>query len=119
MQEPKKRQSKFLEFFKDYWNILLLLILILGIGIRIYYFNIEQAVWWDEAEYTSGAKLIGGKLPENVNYEFNPRRPFFLPLFWGIIFKLGGNEFILRFFQLLFSIVALFLTYLIGKEMYN
>ncbi len=116
----EERGEKFFKrIFKDPWLVLLVIILILGSAVRIYYINIDQAAWWDAADYLSGAKVIGGRIPVDYNYEFNPRRPFFLPLLWGGLYRLGFDELAINITELLFSIAAILLVYLVGKEMYD
>ena len=119
-KEVEKKKETVMKFLgnKDIHTYLLIALLIFAFILRLMYFNIDQAVWWDGADYLAGAKVIGQDLPLN-HYEFNPRRPFFLSVFWGFLYMLGGGETILRISILLFSIAGVWLTYLLGKEIYN
>lgn len=93
-------------------------ILILAIATRIPYTNTNQAVWWDSADYLSGAKEIGGKMNLET-YDLNPKRPFLLPLLWGILYRLGANETILQLSNITLSVLVVLFTYLIGRDLYN
>jgi len=100
------------------FTILLILILLFSFILRLMYFNDNTAEWWDSADYMVGAKEIAGKVDLD-NYELNPRRPFFLSLFWGALIFLGANDMVLHFSVLILSMLAVWFTYLIGKEIYN
>jgi len=115
----KLDKEKIKLWFKDPKNLLLVGILLFAAAIRIYYFfhTLDQPLWWDEADYTSTAKRIGLNL--DVNDVWYYRRTFFLPLLWAGLFALGGGETTLRLTELIFSISAVFLTYFVGKELFN
>ena len=83
-KEVEKKKETVMKFLgnKDIHTYLLIALLIFAFILRLMYFNIDQAVWWDGADYLTGAKVIGQDLPLN-HYEFNPRRPFFLSVFWA------------------------------------
>ncbi len=105
---------------KNKYVLILFGILIFALILRIWVFSItyNQPVWWDEGDYLSEAKRIGLSL-EHVKSLWYYRRPLFLPLFWGLIFKIGGSELALRLTELLFSFLTILFTYLLGKEMFN
>lgn len=113
-------ESKINKLIKDKYLLILLGILIFAFILRIWVFSItiNQPVWWDEADYLSEAKRIGLRL-EHVRNLWYYRRTFFLPLFWGFIYRLGGIETTLRFTEFLFSFLAVIFTYLVGKEIFN
>jgi len=92
-------------------------IVVLAIVIRLIYFSVNKAVWWDAADYLVWAKMIGKSL--DINYVFNPRRPFLLPLLWGLLYKIGFGEIALRVTEFFFSVIAVIATYFVGKIMYN
>ncbi len=100
------------------FTVLLMLILLFSFILRLMYFNDNTAEWWDSADYMVGAKEIAGKI-DLANYELSPRRPFFLSLFWGAFVFLGANDAVLHFSVLIFSMLAILMVYLIGKELYN
>ena len=113
-QEVKKNKLK--EFIKN--NLPIILIILLGFAIRLYYLILtkNQATWWDESEYLS----VGLHWFFGIPYELNPQRPPLLSLLEGILLKLGGTEFLLKFIlELIPSTLLIFISYLIVKEMYN
>lgn len=116
-------KEKINNILKNKYTLILLGILLVAFIVRIYFLTvtINQPVWWDEGDYLTVAKKIGKDLYPNFKLSelSNPRRPLFLPLLWGFIFKSGLGEQIIRFVQVTFSMFAVFLTYLIGKEMFN
>ncbi len=120
LEERKKNiKEKLKIFFKDKQNTILVIILLFAAILRVKYIFIDQAAWWDAADYLTFAKIIGGKIVNYAAYDFNPRRPFFLALVWGMLYRLGFNEIALQFTEFLFSMGIVFLTYLLGKELYN
>jgi hypothetical protein len=122
-EKIEKRKSRILEKFNRWLekegNKLFLGIFIFSIIVRLYFFfqTLDQAVWWDAGDYLSQAKYIGGLI--KFEYIFNPRRPFFLAVLWGTLFRLGFGETMLRITELLFSIFGILGMYLIGKKMFN
>ena len=100
------------------WSVLLILVLIFSFILRLIYFNDNTAIWWDSADYLTGAKEIAGKF-DLEHYELSPRRPFFLSVFWGALIFLGANDTMLHFSVLIFSMIAVWMTYLIGKDLYS
>lgn len=112
----EKRTQKFFNWLKNPYNLGFVLILIIGIIIRLYYFNINTGVWWDELEYLSTGKVYAGTL----DYALSPNRAIFFPLMLAVIFVLHGTEFWARvFLELLPSIGILVGTYLLGKELFD
>ena len=109
----------FLDWIKDNHNKIFLGIFLFAVIIRVYFFfkTLDQAVWWDAADYLTQAKYLAGNL--NFDYTFDPHRPFFLALLWGILFRIGFGEITLRFTELLFSIAAIPAIYLVGKSLFN
>lgn len=97
-------------------NLILIVILLFAIVIRLKYLTINQAVWYDEAEYLSTAKYWAFGHPE---YQLHFVRPPLLPFILAIFYKLGASELFFRTMILIFSIVAVLFTYIIGKELIN
>jgi len=122
-QDIVQRKNKLKKFFfgwvKDKYDLLFLAILIFAIIIRIYFFWVTktQPVWWDEADYLSFAKIIGKGL--SIDYVLSTTRPFFLQMLWALCFKMGLGEISLRLTELIFSILAIWAAYLIGKTIFN
>ncbi|HLC56859.1 MAG TPA: glycosyltransferase family 39 protein [Candidatus Nanoarchaeia archaeon] len=111
-----KEQKK--GFFSDKLNIIALVVISIGIIIRLYYLFVasHQPLWWDEAEMMLQAKHYAFNTP---NTGWFPYREPLLPLFWGLLFKIGASEFFIRLIETLFSIVAVIFTYLLGKEIFD
>jgi 4-amino-4-deoxy-L-arabinose transferase-like glycosyltransferase len=114
-----KRKEKISSWFKKKRNIWILIILILAIIIRIYFFvQVQgQAVWWDESDYLIKAKYYATGLARYE--EFSPRKPLLMSVFFAGLYLVGANEFVLRLTILLMSIFGVYLTYLVGKKLFN
>jgi len=102
-------------FFHDKYNLILLGILVLGLILRLIYFNVNQALWWDESEYLSIAKHWALNVPFDVSYV----RPPLFPVIAAFFYMLGANEFVLRLFMVVISMAGIYLTYLVAKELFN
>src|SRR3989344_8471650 len=97
-QTEKKR-----DFFEKYHLYIFFAILIFAFYLRLKYFNINTAIWYDEGSYLNMAKRIGLNL-SYLNDDYYFRRTFFIPLFFALIYKIFGNaEIWLRISELLFS----------------
>lgn len=105
----------FKKIFSDKYNLILIAVLLFGIIIRLKYLTINQAVWYDEAEYLSAAKGWAFGIPFQLHYV----RPPLLPFIWAVFYKLGAGELMFRVILLFFSLAGLWLTYLIGKMLFN
>lgn len=105
------------DFLRNKNKIFLIIILMIAFVLRLKYFNINTAIWWDEAEYLVMAK----------DFAFHPSwvswsavRPMLLPLIWSFFFKIGLGETTIRFFtEFIPSVLLVFVIYLLGKEIYN
>ena len=75
-----------------------------------------QPLWWDEADYLTTGKMFAGY---DLDFIISPRRTFLLPLLFAGILKLGLGELTGRLMMLLFSFAGVYLTYLVGREMYG
>ncbi|MCD4693960.1 glycosyltransferase family 39 protein [bacterium] len=106
------------KWFSNKYNLILILILLIALGIRLYYFYLtsDQALWWDEGEYLLKAKHWAF---DTSDFGWNPLREIFMSLVWAGLFKIGFGEVGLRFTELLFSFFGVYLTYLVGKEIFN
>jgi len=114
----KERKDKIKNWFKNPYNLALFGILILAIAIRLYFFTYTniQALWWDEAEYGLRAKSIAFSTPITG---WAAEREIIVPLFFALLLKLGGTETLLRFVQILVSMLTVFMTYLTISEISN
>jgi len=117
MEESKNLQDKVLEFLAKNSNLVLIVIIIFGFYLRLKYLDINAAVWWDEGEYLSIAK----EWAYGINYPISSVRQPLIPLFISFFYKIGVQSLtIIKFFVVLIpSVVVIFLTYLLGKELYN
>lgn len=113
--DGKRLKVQGYEFLKRNWIIIA--ILVLAFIIRLKYFNINSAIWWDEGDYLSLARKWAFGL--NTPLIWVAHRTFLLPLIWAGLLKIADSEFLLRISQLVFSMVGVFITYLLGKEMFN
>lgn len=75
----------------------------------------NQALWWDEADYMSIAKHYGLGTPEVAA----PWRARGMSLIFGIFYFLGANEIFQRLVVIAFSVAAVWITYIIGKEFFD
>ncbi len=115
-QEKQKVKHWIKEHIQDRWDIVFIIALLIGIGIRLYYLNINTAVWWDEGEYLATASHWAFNIPYGVNYH----RGILFPFLGAIFLKLRLGEAAIRFFLVFLpSIGSLILTYFLGKKMYN
>ncbi|HLD12043.1 MAG TPA: glycosyltransferase family 39 protein [Candidatus Nanoarchaeia archaeon] len=114
------RKQRFLSLVKsrEVWVIvgILLLAFVLRFVLAVSY--APPAQWWDSGDYLTGAKEIAG-IVDLDTYDLSPRRPFFLSAFWGFLLKLGGSDTTLLFFQVVFSVAVVWLTYLLGKRLFS
>ncbi|MBU2639824.1 MAG: glycosyltransferase family 39 protein [Nanoarchaeota archaeon] len=110
-------KEKILNFFTNNFNLILIAILIFSFYLRLKYFNVNTAVWWDESEYLVTAKHWALGVP----YEIASQRQPLFPLLISIFYFLGfHSEAIIRFFVVLLpSFFSVYLTYLLGKELYD
>jgi len=123
--ETNRKYKKYLnkmnakELFKDKHNIVLILILLFAFITRMYFFfyTIDQPVWWDESQYIEQAKRLGLDLETNDIWYY--RRTMLLSVFWSFFYKIGLGEITLRFTEVLFSMLLVYATFLVGKEMFN
>ena len=116
--ETKKKDWKesIALFLNKNSNLILIVILLFAIVIRLKYLTINQAVWYDEAEYLNTAKYWAFG---HLEYQLHFVRPPLLPFILAIFYKLGASELSFRVMILFFSIAAVLFTYLIGKEFIN
>jgi len=111
-----KIKTQIMNFLKSKYNIIIILVLLFAFILRLKYLTINQAVWYDEADYLSIAKSWAFGL----HYDVVPIRPILLPFIESIFFKVGIlSEFPLRFIGLLVSLAGVYLMYLLGKELFN
>lgn len=114
----EKKKEKIIKWIKNHYNLGIVLIILLSLAVRLYYFFItkNQPLWWDEAEYMATAK----HWVYNVPYDVNPQRPPLFQLLAAIFMYLAFSEAAIKFMIVIIpSIFLVFLTYLLGKEMFS
>ena len=114
--DRKTLQQKVLDFFDKNSNLLIAVILVFALILRLKYLTINQAVWYDEAEYLSVAKNWAFNL---TSYQLHYVRPPFIPFIMAIMYKIGFGELGMRVLMLIFSMTGVIFTYLVGKEIFN
>lgn len=105
------------EFFSKKENWLLLAIILVAVAIRLYFFSrtYTQALWWDEADYMQIAKHYAFGTPD-VSAPWRARG---MSLIFAVFYFFGATEFFQRLVVVAVSVLAVYLTYLLGKEFYN
>jgi len=80
-------------------------------------FQQYEDIWWDSASYVGmGRYLFSG----GATGLFEPHKPILLPLALGLFWKLGFNDVLAGMFLIfLLSLLSLYFTYRIGKELFN
>lgn len=109
--------EKLKNFYEKNFNVFIIAVIALAFLIRLKYLSINQAVWWDEAEYLATAKTIRGM----IDYGMGSQRQPLLSILISIFYFLGiYSEAIIKFFVVLLPSTAIvYLTYLLGKEIYD
>lgn len=97
------------------YTIILAVILIFAFILRLKYISFQQPLWWDEAEYLSIAKHWAYGIP----FEVSLIRPFLFSFLAAGFYKLGFGEAAFRILELLISLLSVFLTYVLGKKLFN
>ena len=121
-EEIKQRENQVLNFLKNKlhlsnkYTLTLIGILLFAFIIRLYYFiqTYDQTVWWDAAEHLSKGLDIAGKLTFEPLWGYH--NDIGSPLLWAAFFKLGLGEIAIRIFIFFMSMLGVFMTYLVGKE---
>ncbi|MFA5175678.1 MAG: glycosyltransferase family 39 protein [Candidatus Nanoarchaeia archaeon] len=121
--DNEKLKGNIKEFLKDNQNKLLIVLIAFATLFRLYYFFKlgAQPIWWDEGDYLAVAKgfLLNWQTQEWWAH-FSGIRPLLMPMLWALFLKLNLSEIIMRFFTLFIpSIITVYLTYAIGRDLYN
>lgn len=93
------------------------LILVLALFLRL--INLNQSLWWDEAinvVYAKSSSFVWFLTKYPIG-DFHPPLFFVILWTWGHLFSFG--EFIIRLPSVIFGLLTVFLTYLIGKKLYS
>ncbi|MBN1157579.1 glycosyltransferase family 39 protein [Candidatus Woesearchaeota archaeon] len=92
------------------------LVFILAAVSRILLLFHKTPLRWDSAVYIEMGKYIWSFGRSGL---FESLRPPLYPLLIGFFLKLGSSLFFLRIIDMLFAVGCIWLTYLLGKEIYN
>ncbi|MCH7641279.1 glycosyltransferase family 39 protein, partial [Patescibacteria group bacterium] len=113
MEKEMDKKPKF-----NFYVLGLIVVILFALGVRIYFFSVyyDQPVWWDEGEHLTFAKSFVFDTP---NTGWNSNREILAPIVFGLFLKIFNSEVFLRFIHVLLSTGMVYLTYLIGKEMFN
>lgn len=95
----------------------LFIILLIGLILRL--INLNQSLWLDEAINVMAVKTYG--LRELINNyalgDYHP--PLYHPILWFWVKIFGSSEISVRLPSVIFGVVMIYLTYLIGKELFR
>ncbi len=102
-------------FIKNHkWIIIILAIFLFFKIITLQFYN---SIWWDSSVYVGMAKYIYSSGSAGL---WENSRPLVWPIILGFFWKLGLNIiFYGRLMEILFASMCIFLTYLIGTELYG
>lgn len=95
--------------------VALFIILLSGLSLRLYQID-SNSLWFDEASSFFHAKQSVADIWLNGATGSLPPLYYVLLHYWMCI---GENEFILRLLSLIFGVVAIFIIYLLGKNLFN
>ncbi len=93
------------------------ILFVISIFFSVSFLSFNSNIWWDSAVYIGIGKFL---------YSFGqsgflePSRPLILPLFLGAVWKIGLDVVVFgKILGLVFGAGCVYLTYLIGKELFN
>ena len=118
MEEVSQENSTFdklLVFLNKNTALLLALLLVATFLLRLKYMTVNAGLWWDESDYLRLAKHYAFGLQDIAA----PYRERAMTMVWAVMYKLGANEWVIRFIEQLLSVAAVYFVYLIGKEFYS
>lgn len=106
-----------MRYIKKYQYLGILVIVSTGLLLRL--INLDQSLWWDEAINVIYAKSTSfwWFVSKYTIGDFHPPGWFAVLWFFGRIF--GYSEVAVRFPSVIFGLITIFLTYLIGKELFS
>jgi len=120
MDQLESRKAYVKKWFKNPYFVVLLLIILLAIGARVYFFNANHGNhWYDESIYAMKSKVMANEGFTEGMISHGWHRGFIMEIFWSLFFKVGLADNAMRLSELILSVLAVLLTYLIGKELCN
>jgi hypothetical protein len=102
-------------FIEKNWKYILLGILVFTLILRLKYFVVNAALWWDEAAYLSLAKTFALGTPDITA----PWRARGLSLILSLFYLLGANEWFMKFLVQIASVVGVWITFKFGDKFFN
>jgi len=91
----------------------MLIVVVVAFGLRLHRLG-DANVWWDEGFGVWLARMSLHDAALRTAYDVHPPLYYFLLHFWRLL--VGESEFALRFLSLLFGVVAVVLTYRLGRD---
>src|SRR3989344_4816748 len=92
-------------------------VLLLSLAVRLFYLSLKHPLWWDSHIYIGMGKYLFSNGAMGIWESF---RPLVHPIILGTFWKSGFNPiFSGKLLDLTFSLVAVYLTYLVGKKIFN
>ncbi|MDD1720574.1 MAG: glycosyltransferase family 39 protein [Euryarchaeota archaeon] len=99
------------------YGLALLAITLLGLALRTYHLT-AQSIWYDEAYSVWIAKLSVSQLvTEAAANDNHPPLYYLLLHYWSLLF--GTSEGAVRFLSLVFGVLAIPMTYAVGRQLFN
>ena len=94
--------------------MILLAILLIAFILRV--INLNQSLWLDEAINVLATQNFSflGIITEYAKADFHPPGWFIILWFWGKLF--GYSEIAVRIPSVIFGVITIYITYLIGKN---
>ena len=117
----KSNINKFLfGWVKDNYDKAFVGVLVLAFILRFIIFlkTMDQAIWWDAADYLATAKRWAGINPHFIDMWYY-RRGFFWPLFGAFFFWIGIGEIGIRISVLFFSAGIVASSYFLVSKMFG
>jgi len=100
-----------------FWKRPLFFIILFSVIFRLAYLLFNLPLWWDSHVYIGMAKYIFSAGQLGIWEIF---RPLLHSIILGLFWKIGLNVIIIgKLLDILFSVLAIYLTYKIGKEIFN
>jgi uncharacterized membrane protein len=94
----------------------LLAIVLIGLFLRLYHLG-TQSIWFDEAVSVWASKLAVQQMVQATAADVHPPLYYFLLHYWVMIF--GTSEFAVRLLSVLFGVLAIPMTYMVGRQLFN
>ena len=97
-------------------NKLIYLVVLVFFIAKLFTLSAYKTIWWDSAAYFGMGKYIYSFGSAGL-WEYS--RPLVWPALLGFLWKLGFGILAARLIEIIFGCLAIFMTYLIGKELFD